>query len=141
LVSNFDLLSRAWLYASKHDRIRLLAWVVLPDHVHMIVAPTNTNLSNAIRRAKLSFSASLRNRIGVRSGRVWQNRFWDHVIRDQDDLNNHIDYIHRNPVKHGVAGNPREWPLSSFGLFVRRGMYTPIWLGEGAIDQKGEFGE
>jgi putative transposase len=53
---------------------------------------------------------------------LWQPRFWDHLIRDPDDLARHIDYIHYNPVKHGLVPRPGEWPLSSFHRFVQAGV-------------------
>jgi len=58
---------------------------------------------------------------------VWQLRFWEHTIRDQDDFNRHCDYILYNPVKHGLATSPLEWKLSSFGRFVAMGLYEPDW--------------
>lgn len=54
---------------------------------------------------------------------VWQRRFWEHTIRDELDLKAHFDYIHDNPVKHGLATAPRDWPWSSFHRWVRAGHY------------------
>ncbi|HET8636305.1 MAG TPA: hypothetical protein VFL96_05605, partial [Acidobacteriaceae bacterium] len=59
---------------------------------------------------------------------VWQRKFWDHAIRDQDDLNNHLHYIHYNAVKHGYAKCPHEWPHSSFARAVEQNLYCPGWL-------------
>lgn len=59
---------------------------------------------------------------------VWQRRFWEHVIRDEEDLNRHLDYIHYNPVKHGLVGCPHAWPHSSFARWVLRGGYKMNWL-------------
>jgi len=58
---------------------------------------------------------------------VWQKRFWEHRIRDEADLRRHVDYIHYNPVKHGYAGRPADWPLSSFHRYVRLGLYEATW--------------
>jgi putative transposase len=58
---------------------------------------------------------------------VWQRRFWEHVIRDQDDLNNHLNYIHCNPVKHGLASCPHAWPYSTFSRWVEKGAYAADW--------------
>jgi putative transposase len=65
----------------------------------------------------------------VRSGEygVWQRRFWEHLIRDETDLERHVDYIHYNPVKHGYAVRAADWPWSSFGRHVRLGRYPIDW--------------
>ncbi|HET6656041.1 MAG TPA: transposase, partial [Gammaproteobacteria bacterium] len=60
---------------------------------------------------------------------VWQPRYWEHAIRDDDDLRRHLDYIHYNPVKHGYAKVPGDWQWSSFAKFVRQGWYVPDWGG------------
>ncbi len=74
-------------------------------------------------------------------GRVWQNRFWDHIIREQNDFNRHIDYIHYNPVKHGYVSNPADLKLSSFSKLKRKGVYPDDW---GVVEPKnldGDYGE
>ena len=63
---------------------------------------------------------------------VWQRRFWEHLIRNQQDLNRHIAYIHYNPVKHGLAKAPVEWAYSSFHRYVEKGIYNLTW-GSGNI--------
>ncbi len=60
---------------------------------------------------------------------VWQRRFWEHRIRGQKDFNCHCDYIHYNPVKHGLVSLPAEWKHSSFSRFVERGLYPEHWGG------------
>ena len=61
---------------------------------------------------------------------VWQRRFWEHSLRDEEDLNRHIEYIHYNPVKHGLVKRAADWPWSSFHRYVRKGIVNPGW-GEG----------
>ena len=63
---------------------------------------------------------------------VWQRRFWEHCIRDEDDLKRCVDYIHFNPVKHGLVQRVRDWPWSSFYRFVQLGEYTENW-GDGVV--------
>ena len=58
---------------------------------------------------------------------IWQRRFWEHQIRDDADMTAHIDYIHYNPVKHGYVTRAQAWPHSSFGKFVKQGVYAPDW--------------
>ena len=63
---------------------------------------------------------------------IWQRRFWEHTIRDEDDYAAHVDYIHYNPVQHGLVAAARDWPHSSFAAWVERGLYEPHW-GSGDI--------
>jgi putative transposase len=58
---------------------------------------------------------------------IWQHRYWEHQIRDETDFARHVDYIHYNPVKHGLARSPLDWPYSSFGRYVKAGVYAPDW--------------
>ncbi len=58
---------------------------------------------------------------------VWQRRFWEHLIRDDEDLRRHVEYTHYNPVRHGLAPRPVDWPFSTFHRYVRRGVYEPTW--------------
>lgn len=58
---------------------------------------------------------------------VWQRRFWEHTIRDQQDFNNHFDYIHYNPVHHELVKWPEDWPWSTYHKFVREGFYEAGW--------------
>jgi putative transposase len=58
---------------------------------------------------------------------IWQRRFWEHAIRDDQDFERHADYIHYNPVKHGHVIRVKEWPCSSFHQYIRHGIYTLDW--------------
>ncbi len=127
LVTNIDLLWKAFDLCKARRPIELIAWVVMPDHFHLVIDPGEKHISTVLQRIKMSFAAQYRNRYELHSGRVWQNRFWDHMIRSQEDMNRHIDYIHINPMKHGLAGRPLDWPHSSFGEYVARGLYPTDW--------------
>ena len=140
LIEYFEIL---WNAIEKHriaTRFDLMAWVVLPDHFHMIIAAGDKKIPDLIKKIKLSFSSMYRKVTEQREGRVWQYRFWDHIIRDQADLNHHIDYIHYNPVKHDFVNDPRYWKYSSYNAYLKEGIYIPGW---GAKDVKfeGEYGE
>lgn len=111
---------------AKHD-ISLNAWVILPDHLHLIMTPADGQLDRFIHDLKLSFGVSVRIALGQDKGTIWQSRFWDHIIRDETDLNRHIDYIHYNPVKHKLTNSPFEWRHSSIHEFSRQGYYQPDW--------------
>ena len=58
---------------------------------------------------------------------MWQRRYWEHTFFDEDDLNTHIDYIHYNPVKHGLAERVDDWAWSSYHQYVGMGMYPAGW--------------
>ena len=72
---------------------------------------------------------------------MWQRRYWEHTIRDTEDLQRHVDYIHYNPVKHGLVSRVVDWPYSSFHLFVKQGIFPTDWAGGGESDERDEFGE
>ena len=81
-------------------------------------------------------------RVKRREGTIWQRRFWEHTIRDQEDMIRHIDYIHFNPVKHGLVQSVAEWPWSSFHRYVRDGYYHESWgIGEKGMNDGKGYGE
>jgi putative transposase len=141
LTGMFPAFWNALEVAKKRQSFDLIAWVVMPDHVHMIIDPRNSDLSNLIRRIKLGFSYRYRSKLGLYSTAVWQSRFWDHIIRNQDDLNHHIDYIHYNPVKHGLTNSPFDWKFSSLTDYVSTGYYAPDWGVKEQLTFEGDFGE
>jgi putative transposase len=116
------------------------AIVLLPDHLHAIwTLPTSDDRYSARwSRIKKEFTRAWLQRGGVeaapspsqkREGRrgVWQPRFWEHVIRDERDFERHADYVHYNPVKHGLSSRPADWPHSTFRQWVERGSYPADW--------------
>ena len=58
---------------------------------------------------------------------IWQRRFWEHLIRDEQDFKHHVEYIHYNPVKHGWVKSPKDWAFSSFHRYVNNGFYDLEW--------------
>jgi len=75
-------------------------------------------------------------------GGFWQRRFWEHVIRDESDLQRHMDYLHWNPVKHGYVKTPLDWPYSTFHRLVAQEIYPSDWGGGGADEHSMDnFGE
>ena len=117
---------------------KIEAIVILPDHLHCIwtLPDTDFNFSTRWKQVKSTFtrnysggkaegiSESMRKK---QERGVWQRRFWEHRIRDQEDFNRHCDYIHYNPVKHGFVNLPVEWKYSSFRKFIERGSYPQSW--------------
>ncbi len=76
-------------------------------------------------------------RIKRREAAIWQRRFWEHTICDEIDLEQHLDYIHYNPIKHGLVERVVDWPYSSFTRYVKEGIYDMDWIGgdEGRIQK------
>ncbi|MGQ0698680.1 MAG: REP-associated tyrosine transposase [Panacagrimonas sp.] len=106
------------------------AIVVLPDHLHTVwrLPDGDEDFSGRWREIKKAASRAIDTRINARGERpVWQRRFWEHAIRDERDWEKHVDYIHFNPVRHGLAVRPGDWAWSSFGSAVRAGWYEPSW--------------
>ncbi len=137
LIKHCDLL----IDALAHYEHSLIAWAILPDHFHCLLEYHDKSPSNIFRKIKLSFSTNYRRRLGRASGRVWQYRFWDHIIRNQIDLNSHIDYIHYNPVRHGYVKSPFDWEASSIHAFFAKGYYQRDWGAQEPSGIIGDFGE
>jgi REP element-mobilizing transposase RayT len=126
--------------ASNNAHLNSLPSFLLPDHLHAIFAlPSgDTDYSARIGWIKKEFTSRWLNSGGtetlISKGRkserrrgVWQPRFWEHTIRDEEDFDRHFDYIHSNPVKHGYASAPRDWQWSSFHRWVAAGVYDEMW--------------
>ncbi len=118
------------------------AIVLLPDHMHCIwtmpLGDAQFSMRwNEIKRhftrawhrggAGCREAARSESRLRRQERCVWQRRFWEHFIRDEDDFANILDYIHYNPVRHGYVERPGDWPASSFGRYVRAGLYQEGW--------------
>ena len=140
-IKNMDILLKAYKNTKSRLKFNIIAWVVLDDHFHVVLDPFGNNPSRLMQTLKMSFASYYRKRMDMYRGGVWQNRFWDHIIRDQDDLNRHIDYIHYNPAKHRYVIKPADWRYSSMIKYMRKGVYSDNW---GSIEPKrmeGDFGE
>ncbi len=149
LTENVDLLRAAFRYTRQRHPFAIEAIVVLPDHLHTIWTMPEGDADFAVRWAliKASFSRTLRKGEPVSASRrrrrergIWQRRYWEHTIRDEDDFGRHLDYIHFNPVKHGHVACVATWPYSSFHRMVRLGFYPESWSGDPKVQESG-FGE
>ena len=135
LIEEIDRLRGAFRTVLTRHPFTLEAIVVLPDHLHTMwrMQEEDGDFSMRWRVLKRLFSTGLEvpipdaSRARKREKSIWQRRFWDHVIRDDDDWRRHLDYIHYNPVRHGYCESPGEWPYSSFARMVERGWYEPDW--------------
>lgn len=117
---------------------RIDAFILLPDHLHCIwtLPDGDSDFSKRWRLIKSQFSREsddlYKNRPSAsrekkKEQAVWQRRFWEHQICDEEDLIRHVEYIHYNPVKHGLVGAPRDWEYSSFHRYVSKGVYDDGW--------------
>jgi putative transposase len=149
LTEYIDELRTAFRETRRNHSFTTEAMVVLPDHLHTVwtLPEGDADFATRWRLIKSTFSRNLPigERIsGSRAAKgergIWQRRYWEHTIRDESDFARHIDYIHINPIKHGLVTRVRDWPYSSFHRMVTLGVYPEDWAGDVA-DHGGVFGE
>ncbi|MDP2832024.1 MAG: transposase [Pseudomonadota bacterium] len=143
LVSHVDALREAVRKVRAARPFHIDAWVVLPEHMHAVwtLPPGDTDYSARWKAIKIAFakaipSTEFRSAVRVTRGErgIWQRRFWEHTIRDEQDYAAHVDYVHINPMKHGLVACVGDWPYSSFHRYVTQGIYAPDWGGQGVED-------
>ncbi|WP_074547802.1 transposase [Dyella sp. AtDHG13] len=142
LVSHVDMLRDALRQTRLRRPFHIDAFVVLPEHLHAIwtLPADDADYSGRWRMCKSLFVRHLPRRgWAADARRIWQPRFWEHLIRDEADFAKHVDYIHYNPVKHGHVGRVADWPWSSFHRFVRDGRLPMDWACAG--EPAGRLGE
>ena len=161
LVNEVARLREAVRVVRRERPFAVEAWVVLPDHMHAVwrmpEGDGDGDYSGRWGAIKARFSMGMRRAeftppppVGVRNGGVnpalrrkgevglWQPRFWEHHIRDQEDFDTHLRYCWGNPVKHGLVERAVEWPYSSIHRDIRSGRVEAEWVGE-VMD--GDYGE
>jgi putative transposase len=148
LVAEIDRLRSTYRSVQQRLPFETIAICILPDHMHALwtLPDGDTDFAKRWNLIKGNFSRGIEARprspskIIKREKGIWQRRFWEHVIRDDTDLERHINYIHFNPVKHGHVTRVVDWPHSSFHRYVERGLLTADWGGD-VKEISGEFGE
>jgi putative transposase len=123
---------------------RIDGWVLLPDHLHAIwtLPEADADFSSRWRLIKRHVTRTCgagyarpelltERRAAKQCGTFWQHRFWEHLLRDEHDFRQHLDYLHGNPLKHGLVEQVVDWPWSSFHRWVRHGLYPADWAGTG----------
>lgn len=147
LVREIELLRQSVRKVRASHPFEIVAWVVLPNHMHCIwrLPQGDSNYSTRWRLIKSHFSRSLplteyRSPIRQQAGErgIWQRHYWEHLIRDEEDFHRHFDYVHINPLKHGLVEQVKDWPYSTFHRYVEQGVYPQDWAG---IIEEGDFGE
>ena len=129
-ASRVELLREAIREVKGQRPFEIQAMVVMPDHLHAVwqLPDGDADYSSRWRDIKHAVSSRIEapvNRRGEKA--VWQRRFWEHAIRDEEDWRRHVDYVHYNPVKHGMVSAALDWPYSSFRRSVGRAWYWLAW--------------
>ena len=136
LVERIDDLGASFRAAHAARTFVIDAIVILPDHLHCLWTLPEGDADYPVRWAHIKTAFSRRvpklerrraSRVMKRERGLWQRRYWEHLVRDEDDFRHHVDYIHFNPVKHGLVALARDWPYSSFHRFVRDRCYPMDW--------------
>jgi putative transposase len=148
LISHIDVLRGAVRTTRQRHPFIIDAVMVLPDHLHIVMTlpDGDADFSNRLRLVKRRFTDSVARKGAAiprhRNGEyaLWQRRFWEHTIRDEADFERHVDYIHFNPLKHGLVTRVRDWPHSSFHAYVGQGLLPEDWGGD-VSRTVGKFGE
>jgi putative transposase len=130
LVRHIDALRKAFHTVLYRHPVKIIAIVILPEHLHAIwqLPPQDHAFSLRWALIKGGFSRQIDEKEWISSSRkrkgergIWQRRYWEHRIRDDNDLARHIEYIHFNPVKHGHVLQAIDWPYSSIHMFAKKG--------------------
>jgi putative transposase len=138
LIDHVDLLRISMRRVKQTHPYRVDAIVVLPDHLHAIwtLPEGDDDYSTRWSLIKAGFSRNIPRREYRNSSRkarrergIWQRRFWEHQLREEEDYTRHMDYIHFNPVKHGYVGKASDWQYSSIHQAIARGDMAEDWGG------------
>jgi len=144
LIREIDVLRDAIRKVRHTHPFKIVAMVVLPEHLHTIWTLPAGDTDYAIRWSliKAGFSRALSKDEAITPARrhkrergIWQRRYWEHWIRDDEDLARHVDYIHINPVKHSHVTASVDWPYSSIHRYIRNGLLPANW----AVVELGAF--
>jgi putative transposase len=148
-TEHIDALRTAFRETRRDHPFTIEAMVVLPDHLHAVwtMPEGDAHFATRWRLIKTNFSRRLPPGERISNSRaangergIWQRRYWEHTIRDENDFARHLDYIHINPVKHGLVTRVVDWPHSSFHRMVKLGVYPEDWAGD-VSDCGDVFGE
>ena len=148
LVEHIEQLRSAYRHVAERLPFKTVAICVLPDHLHAIwtLPEEDADYPRRWSLIKAGFSRGLpaaSDRSASKEARrekgIWQRRYWEHQIRDEMDLERHVNYIHCNPVKHGLVSRVADWPYSSFHRFVAQDWLGPDWGNES--EEEGVWGE
>ena len=139
LIRHIDKLRQAIIWVKAKYPFTIHAWVVLPEHMHCVIELPEDDIDYALRLRliKTAFSKTIpaqerrlsHSRQKRQERGIWQRRYWEHMIRNEHDYRAHMDYVHINPVKHGLVKQVSDWPYSTFHRLVEQGVYEKNWGG------------
>ncbi len=135
LIEHIHSLTRAFRQTRTNNPFLTLAIVILPEHLHVLwkLPPDDCDYSTRWRQIKTYFTQAVikqgvvLNKNARGEYNLWQKRFWEHQISDEKDLEQHINYIHYNPVKHGLVIHPTDWEFSSIHRYIKKGVLSGNW--------------
>lgn len=131
LIDNIDVLRKSFVECKKKYDFDIFSIVVMHDHIHMIIKPKDINeYPKIIGQIKIYFTKNANIKYEMNNNReatIWQRRYYEHTIKNEEDLYKHLDYIHFNPIKHGYVKSAKDWKHSSFDKFIKMKYYEPDW--------------
>ncbi len=148
LTSYIGALRDATRWTREHYPFHIDAFVILPDHLHAVwtLPPDDADFATRWRMIKTRFARAVPNGEHLNAARerrgergIWQRRFWEHLIRSDEDYARHVEYCWINPMRHGLVTRVADWPHSSFHRDVETGIVPADWAGD--IGVPGDFGE
>ena len=143
LIENIDILRQSFKSALDKFAFEIYAAVIMPDHMHLIIKVEHIeDYPKILYLIKYKFSLKMPKNAFLSPSKIkkgekgiWQRRYWEHTIRDEEDMAKHLDYIHFNPIKHGYVKTVGEYKYSSFKKFVKMGFYDDTWCNAGDKNQ------
>jgi len=139
LDNHYKLIKESWKAAKAKFNFNIFAYCILPDHIHLILELDNIfDYPKIIGFMKWYFSRNIDSKFTKpiylsdskqkkREKGIWQRRYYEHTIRNDDEFQTYVDYIHYNPVKHGWIKSVKDWKYSSFHDFVKLDHYDIEW--------------
>lgn len=150
LVDEIDKLRNSISKVKQQRPFLLDAMVVLPDHMHLLITlpEGDSDFPTRIMLIKSDFSRQIpkienikESRSSKRERGIWQRRYWEHLIRDENDFERHVDYIHYNPVKHGYVNQAVQWEFSTIHRYIENGFIASDWGSNQDLPLETPFGE
>ena len=146
LLRHIDVLRQAVRLTRQKRPFHIDAWVVLPEHLHCLwtLPAGDDDFPRRWQEIKKAFSRALpasERRSDTQLARhergIWQRRYWEHFIRDEEDYAAHLDYVHVNPLRHGLVSRVVDWPYSTFHHWMKKGVYSADWGSNVSISVNG----
>ncbi|NLG49991.1 MAG: transposase [Chloroflexi bacterium] len=128
-ADDLELLRDTMRQARDYHPFKMHSYALMPNHFHLLIQiPETTNVSKLLQSIQWNTTRKYKQAHHLTGPlHLWQRGFWDHVIRNAEDYERHFNYIHYNPIKHGLATSAGDYPHTSFQEYVRRGWYGPTW--------------